>query len=67
MSRDINHLTHLLRQGSVEAAKSYAQRHETLDRDVRSHLALAAVVLADLSSMRLHGQVRRTARHGSEA
>jgi len=67
MSRDINHLTHLLRQGSVEAAKSYAERHETLDRDVRSHLALAAVVLADLSSMRLHGQVRRTARHGSEA
>lgn len=52
MSRDINHLTHLLRQGSVQAAKSYATRHETLDRDVRSHLALAAAVLADLSTMR---------------
>jgi len=58
MSRDINHLTQLLRQGSVEAARSYVRRHETLDRDVRSHLALASVVLADLSSMRFHDQVR---------
>jgi hypothetical protein len=65
MSRDINHLTQLLRQGSVEAARSYAARNETSDRDVRSHLALASVVLTDLSSMRCHGQVRRTARHGS--
>jgi hypothetical protein len=53
MSRDINHLTQLLRRGSVQAAKSYATRHETLDHDVRLHLALAATVLADLSSMRL--------------
>ena len=52
MSRDINHLTQLLRRGSVAAAKSYVQRHETLDRDVRLHLKLASVVLADLSSMR---------------
>jgi hypothetical protein len=52
MSRDINHLTQLLRQGAVQAAKSYAARHETLDRDVRSHLSLAAAVLADLSAMR---------------
>lgn len=52
MSRDINHLTQLLRQGSIAAAKAYAARHETLDRDVRSHLALAATVLADLSAMR---------------
>ena len=52
LSRDINHLTQLLRQGSVEAARSYTARHETLDRDVRSHLALAAAVLADLSAMR---------------
>jgi hypothetical protein len=27
-------------------------RHETLDRDVRSHLALAGAVLAELSAMR---------------
>ncbi len=66
MSRDINHLTQLLRQGSVEAAKAYAERHDTLDRDARSHLSLASVVLADLSSMRFTGQVRTT-RDGSEA
>jgi len=53
MSRDINHLTQLLRQGSVQAAKSYTTRHERLDHDVRAHLALAAAVLDDLSSMRL--------------
>jgi len=53
MSRDINHLTQLLREGSIAAAKSYVVRHETLDRDVRAHLALAGAVLADLSAMRL--------------
>jgi hypothetical protein len=52
MSRDIYHLTYLLRQGSGEAARSYTARHEALDRDVRAHLALAAPVLADLSAMR---------------
>ena len=52
MSRDINHLTQLLRRGSVEAARSYTERHDTLDRDVRAHLALAAAVLADVSAMR---------------
>jgi len=52
MSRDINHLTQLLRQGAAQAARAYAERHETLDRDVRSHLALAAAVLAELSAMR---------------
>ena len=63
MSRDINHLTQLLRQGSIQAAKSYATRHETLDRDVRSHLALAAAVLADLSTMR--PPAKTTTRHRS--
>jgi hypothetical protein len=52
MGRDINHLTQLLRQGAGQAAKAYAERHETLDGDVRSHLALAAAVLAELSAMR---------------
>ena len=59
MSRDINHLTQLLRQGAGQAAKSYAERHETLDRDVRSHLALAAAVLAELSAMRSPGSGSR--------
>ena len=62
MSRDINHLTQLLSRGSVAAAKSYTERHETLDRDVRLHLRLASVVLADLSSMRWQGQVRSPTR-----
>ena len=48
MSREIQHLTSLLRSGSIEAARCYVVRHETLDRDVRAHLALAAPVLADL-------------------
>jgi len=59
MSRDINHLTQLLRQGAGQAAKAYAERHETLDRDVRSHLALAAAVLAELSTMRSTPGTRR--------
>jgi hypothetical protein len=52
LSRDINHLTQLRRQGEVVAAKAYAERDATLDRDVRAHLLLAASVLADLSAMR---------------
>ena len=35
LSRDINHLTHLLRMGSVRAAREYQGRMETLDGDVR--------------------------------
>ena len=51
LSRDINHLTRLLRQGSSQAAREYTGRHESLDGVVRAHLALAAPVLAELSSM----------------
>ena len=50
LSRDINHLTRLLRQGSSAAAREYTARHESLDRVVQAHLALAAPVLAELSS-----------------
>ena len=52
MSRDINQLTQLLRRGSVEAARSYTKRHDTLDADVRAHLARAAAVLAELAASR---------------
>ncbi len=48
LSRDIHHLTALLRQGNVRAAQEYRERLETLAGDVRSHLLLAAGVLADL-------------------
>ena len=58
LSQDINHLTQLLPQGRVEAARAYAPRHEALDADVRRHLALAAPVLAELSSLCL------TVKHG---
>ena len=51
LSRDINHLTRLLRQGSWEAAREYKGRHESLDRVVQAHLVLAGPVLAELSSM----------------
>lgn len=62
LSRDINHLTQLLRQGSVEAARMYSTRHDALDGDVRRHLALAAAVLAELSSMCLAGKHSPVAR-----
>ncbi len=52
LSRDINHLTRLLRQGSIAAAREYAARHESLDSVVQAHLGLAAPVLAELSAMR---------------
>ena len=51
LSRDINHLTQLLRQGSSEAAREYTARHQALDGVVRAHLALAARVLAELSAL----------------
>ena len=48
LSRDIHQLTSLLRQGNVRAAQEYRERLDTLAGDVRSHLSLAAGVLADL-------------------
>ena len=53
LSRDINHLTHLLRQGNVEAAQPYRERLDTLDGDVRAHLEKTAAVLAGLSPARV--------------
>ena len=48
LSRDIHHLTSLLRQGNVRAAQEYRERLDTLAGDVRSHLSLASGVLSDL-------------------
>ena len=48
LSRDIHHLTLLLRQGNVRAAQEYRERLDTLAGDVRNHLSLASRVLADL-------------------
>jgi hypothetical protein len=58
LSRDINHLTQLLRRGASEAARQYRERLDTLDADVRAHLDQAALTLAELSSSRaLAGRV----------
>ena len=48
LSRNIRHLTTLLRHGEVRAAQEYRQMLDTLAGDVRGHLALASRVLADL-------------------
>ena len=53
LSRDMNHLTQLLRQGSFVAAREYTARHGSVDRIVQAHLALAAPILSELSLMRL--------------
>ena len=52
LSRNINHLTALLRRGEVRAAQEYRRMLDTLSDDVRAHLSLAASVLADLRPAR---------------
>ena len=52
LSRDIRHLTRLLREGNVRAALEYRDMLGTLDGDVRRHLMLASGVLADLRPRR---------------
>jgi len=47
-SRNLHHLTQLLRQGAFRPAQEYRPMLDTLGADVRRHLALAAGVLADL-------------------
>jgi hypothetical protein len=53
LSRNLNHLTTLLRQGQVRPAQEYRRMLDTLGDDVRAHLSLAANVLADLRPARL--------------
>ena len=55
LSRNINHLTGLLRQGDVQPAREYRRMLDTLGDDVRAHLSLAASVLADLRPARRSG------------
>jgi hypothetical protein len=50
LSRDLHHLTQLLRRGAVEAARQYYERLESADADVRAHLDKATLVLAHLSA-----------------
>ena len=48
LSRNIHHLTSLLRQGDVRPALEYRAMLDTLAGDVRGHLTLASSVLAGL-------------------
>lgn len=48
LSRNIHHLTSLLREGNVQPALQYRAMLDTLAGDARSHLMLAARVLSDL-------------------
>ena len=52
LTRNIHHLTSLLRQGEVRAAQEYRRMLDTLGDDVRAHLRLAGSVLADLRPAR---------------
>lgn len=61
LSRNINHLTALLRKGDVRPAQEYRRMLDTLGDDVRQHLRLAASVLAELRP------ARSSARRGDPA
>jgi hypothetical protein len=52
LTRNIHHLSALLRQGEVRAAQEYRRMLDTLGDDVRAHLRLAGSVLADLRPAR---------------
>ena len=52
LSRNIHHLTSLLREGNVRPALEYRAMLDTLAGDVRGHLKLASGVLADLTPRR---------------
>ena len=54
LSRNIHHLTSLLRQGAVRPAQEYRAMLDTLAGDVRVHLKLASGVLSDLQPQRRH-------------
>jgi hypothetical protein len=55
LSRNVRHLTLLLREGSSRAAREYHAMLETLASDVREHLRLASNVLAALRPRRASG------------
>lgn len=52
LTRNLHHLTTLLRQGQVRAAMEYREMLDTLGSDVREHLAMAAGLLAELRPAR---------------
>ena len=52
LSRNLHHLSTLLRQVHIQAAQEYCEMLDTLAGDVRRHLTLASSVLADLQPRR---------------
>jgi hypothetical protein len=52
LSRNLHHLTTLLRQGEVRAAMQYRETLDTLGADVREHLSMASTLLAELRPAR---------------
>lgn len=52
LTRNLHHLTSLLRQGQVRAALEYREMLDTLGGDVREHLEMAAGLLAALRPTR---------------
>lgn len=52
LSRNLHHLTSLLRQGQLRAAMEYREMLDTLGADVSEHLAMAAGLLAELRPAR---------------
>jgi len=52
LTRNLHHLTALLRQGEVRAAQEYRQMLDMLGTDVRLHLSLVAGALTDLRPRR---------------
>ena len=59
LSRDIRHLTKLLREGNVYAALEYRDMLMALDGDIRRHLMLASGVLADLRPRRPTAEISK--------
>lgn len=57
LSRNIRHLTALLRDGEFRPAQEYLPMLDTLDADVRGHLTLASEVLSDLHPRRSGARV----------
>ena len=52
LSRNLHHLTALLRQGQVRPALEYRAMLDTIGGDVRQHLQMAASLLAELRPLR---------------
>jgi hypothetical protein len=48
LSRSLFHLSQLIRQGNVEAARPYRELLGSLSAEIRAHLAKSGAVLADL-------------------